>query len=206
VITHSPVTRPKVSSINLVSIFRCSSSLPNPVNPSHVGCNYRVDYNNRPSDSLPSCLLWLGPQTVSTVCLSSLYFCRLIDKPTRFPLLSFGVLLTLKSSRDPVNKEDLSKNLKFFNVTETSIQSIYSKLTMRVFDVCVNILKCMYSTRFSGGPTRLEKDPHLITSIGKTTTRGSDPGIRQRIQIDMIRTIRVDHTKFLQVDIKTHSF
>jgi hypothetical protein len=25
---------------------------------------------------------------------------------------------------------------------------------MRVFDVYVNILKCMYSTRFSGGPAR----------------------------------------------------
>jgi hypothetical protein len=35
---------------------------------------------------------------------------------------------------------------------------------------------------------------------------GSDPEIRQRIQIGMIRPIRVDHTKFLQVDIKTHSF
>jgi hypothetical protein len=42
-----------------------------------------------------------------------------------------------------VNKQDLIKNLKFFNVTEDIIQSIYSKLEMRVFDVCVNILKCM---------------------------------------------------------------
>ncbi len=47
-----------------------------------------------------------------------------------------------------VNKQDLSKNLKFFNVTEDIIQSIYSKLAMRVLDVHVNILKCMYSTRF----------------------------------------------------------
>jgi hypothetical protein len=55
-----------------------------------------------------------------------------------------------------VNKEDLrkSRNLKFLNVPEASIQSIYSKLTMRVFDVYANILKCMYSTRFSGGSTR----------------------------------------------------
>ncbi len=40
-----------------------------------------------------------------------------------------------------VNKQDLSKNLKFFNVSEASIQSIYSKLTLRVFDVYTNILK-----------------------------------------------------------------
>jgi hypothetical protein len=42
-----------------------------------------------------------------------------------------------------VDKQDLIKNLKFFNVTEVIIQTIYSKLEMRVFDVCVNILKCM---------------------------------------------------------------
>jgi hypothetical protein len=49
-----------------------------------------------------------------------------------------------------VNNQDLSKNLKFFNVPEIIIQSIYSKLTMRVFDVYANILKYMYSTRFNG--------------------------------------------------------
>ena len=58
-----------------------------------------------------------------------------------------------------MNNQDLSKNLKFFNVSEASIQSIYSKLSMRVFDVYANILKYMYSTRFSGGPTRLEASP-----------------------------------------------
>ena len=58
-----------------------------------------------------------------------------------------------------VNKQDLRKNLKFFNVPEASIQSIYSKLAMRVFDVYANILKCMCSTRFGGGPTRSEASP-----------------------------------------------
>jgi hypothetical protein len=53
----------------------------------------------------------------------------------------------------------LSKNLKFFNVSEDSIQSKYSKLAMRVFDVYTNILKCMYNTRFRGGPRRLEASP-----------------------------------------------
>ena len=51
-----------------------------------------------------------------------------------------------------VNKQDLSKNLKFFNVTEAS-------MAMRVFDVYANIFKCMYSTRFSGGSTRSEASP-----------------------------------------------
>jgi len=58
-----------------------------------------------------------------------------------------------------VNKQDLSRNLKYFKVPETSIQAIYSKLTMRVFDVYANILKCMYSTRFSGGPSKMEASP-----------------------------------------------
>jgi hypothetical protein len=40
-----------------------------------------------------------------------------------------------------------------------SIQSIYSKLEMRVFDVYANILQCMCSTRFSGGSTRSEASP-----------------------------------------------
>ena len=57
-----------------------------------------------------------------------------------------------------VNKKDFSKKMKFFNVPEASIQSVYSKLTMRVFDVYANILKCMYNTRFSGGSTKSE-DP-----------------------------------------------
>ena len=58
-----------------------------------------------------------------------------------------------------VNKQDLSKNLKFFSVSEASIHSIYSKVALRVFDVYANILKCMYITRFRGGPTRSEDSP-----------------------------------------------
>jgi hypothetical protein len=70
-----------------------------------------------------------------------------------------------------VDKQDLSKNLKFFRVPEASISSIYSKLAMRAFDVYANILKCMYSTRFSGGATRSEASsdaqptPSVVTSL-----------------------------------------
>jgi hypothetical protein len=73
-----------------------------------------------------------------------------------------------------VNKQDLSKNLKFFKVPEASINSIYSKLAMRVFDVYANTLKCMYSTRFSGGATRSEDSPNdqptpfVVTSLTHT--------------------------------------
>ena len=55
-----------------------------------------------------------------------------------------------------MDKQDFSKNLKFFRVPAASINSIYSKLAMRVFDVYANILKCMYSTRLSGDTTRSE--------------------------------------------------
>ena len=70
-----------------------------------------------------------------------------------------------------VDKRDFSKNLKFFRVPEASINSIYSKLAMRTFDVYANILKCMYSTRFSGGATRSEassdaqQTPCVVTSL-----------------------------------------
>ena len=47
--------------------------------------------------------------------------------------------------------------------------------------------------------------PLLITPSGKAAPWRPDPGIRQRIQIGTLRPIRVDHTKCLQVAIKTHS-
>jgi hypothetical protein len=71
----------------------------------------------------------------------------------------------------PVNKQDLSQNLKFFNVPEASIHSIYSKLVMRVFDVYANILKCMYSTRFSWGPARSEASPEAQPTPIPSTRR-----------------------------------
>jgi hypothetical protein len=52
-------------------------------------------------------------------------------------------------------------------------------------------------------PMALEHRP--VTSSGKVAT-GPDPRISHRIQIGMFRSIRVDHTNCLQVDIKTHSF
>jgi hypothetical protein len=61
-----------------------------------------------------------------------------------------------------VDKRDFGKNLRFFRVPEGSINSVYSKLAMRSFDVYANILKCMYSTRFNGGETRSEMSYRLL--------------------------------------------
>ena len=70
-----------------------------------------------------------------------------------------------------VDKRDFSKNMRFFRVPEASINSIYSKLAMRSFDVYANILKCMYITRLNGGATRSETSsdtqptPCVFTSL-----------------------------------------
>ena len=53
-----------------------------------------------------------------------------------------------------LNEQDLRKNLKFFRVPEASIETIGSKLAMKIFDEYANILRCMYSTRFNGDPSR----------------------------------------------------
>jgi hypothetical protein len=81
-----------------------------------------------------------------------------------------------------VDEQDFSKNLKFFRVPEASINSIYSKLAMRVFDVYVNILKCMHITRFRGGTTRSESSPNdqptpfVVTSLTHTINTLPKPG------------------------------
>jgi hypothetical protein len=53
-----------------------------------------------------------------------------------------------------LNEQDLRKNLKFFRVPEANIEAIGSKLSMKIFDEYANILRCMYSTRFNGDPSR----------------------------------------------------
>jgi hypothetical protein len=57
-----------------------------------------------------------------------------------------------------LNEEDLRKNLKFFQVPDTSIETIGSKLTMRIFDEYANILRCMYIRSLeSGHPDKFRK-------------------------------------------------
>ena len=61
-----------------------------------------------------------------------------------------------------LNEQDLRKNLKNFQVPEASIESIGSKLAMRIFDEYANILRCMHSIRFNGdssGTGSSHRDP-----------------------------------------------
>ncbi len=61
---------------------------------------------------------------------------------------------------------------------------------------------CTPSIGVSKVPMSLEHDP--VTSSDKSAP-GPDPRISHRIQIVMFRSIRVDHTNFLQLSIKAHS-
>ena len=51
-----------------------------------------------------------------------------------------------------VNEQDLLRNLEFLKVPHTGIETIRSKLAMKIFDECTNVLKDMYSVRFNGRP------------------------------------------------------
>jgi hypothetical protein len=48
------------------------------------------------------------------------------------------------------NEKDLHDSLSYFKVPQTGIDSIRSKLVLKIFDEYANILKGMYSTRFNG--------------------------------------------------------
>jgi hypothetical protein len=65
------------------------------------------------------------------------------------------------------NEQDLRKNLKLFQVPEANIESIGSKLIMRLFHEYTIILKYICSTRFNGDSTR--SDTHLEAQTTPST-------------------------------------
>jgi hypothetical protein len=78
-----------------------------------------------------------------------------------------------------LNEEDLTKNLKFFQVPEASIEAIGSKLAMRIFHEYAHILRCMYSTRFSGGSSGTgfsSEDPQLPKTSTPSLIRSLESG------------------------------
>ena len=85
-----------------------------------------------------------------------------------------------------LNEQDLRKSC-FSLVPEASIESIGSKLDMRIFDEYANILKYMYSIRFNGVSTRvgtsLETQPTPETdtpSLISTLKSGRPDKFRKR--------------------------
>ena len=61
------------------------------------------------------------------------------------------------------------KESQVLSRSRTSIESIVSKLVMRIFDEYTNILRCMYSTRFNGGPSGSGSSTEDLQSL-KTPT------------------------------------
>ena len=49
-----------------------------------------------------------------------------------------------------VNEEELKKNLEYFKVPKASIETIRTKLAMKIFDEYANVLKGTYSVRYNG--------------------------------------------------------
>ena len=49
-----------------------------------------------------------------------------------------------------LNEEEIKHNLEFFKFLNVSMESIRSKLDIKIFDEFANILKGMYSIRFNG--------------------------------------------------------
>ena len=58
-----------------------------------------------------------------------------------------------------LNEEELKKNLDYFKVPSTTLETIRSKLDMKIFDEYANILKGMYSIRYNG------RSEHGVTSV-----------------------------------------
>jgi hypothetical protein len=70
-----------------------------------------------------------------------------------------------------LNEEDLRENLKFFQVPESSIEAIGSKLDMWIFDEYVNILRCMYHRHWVLDLMEVPPGPDLLPK----THRPGDP-------------------------------
>jgi hypothetical protein len=69
-----------------------------------------------------------------------------------------------------LNEKDLHDNLPYFKVPQAGIDSIRSKLVLKIFDEYANILKGMYSTRFNGRSKNKGDHDQMDTAPG-----GSSP-------------------------------
>ena len=61
-----------------------------------------------------------------------------------------------------LNEEELKKNLEFFKAPNANMESIRSKLAMKICDEYANILKGMYSIYFTEDPTT---GTHQLTQL-----------------------------------------
>ena len=85
-----------------------------------------------------------------------------------------GWIVTQKSfiaGARSLNEKDLHDNLAYFKVPQAGIDSIRSKLALKMFDEYANILKGMYSTRFNGRPKE-----RVTTNTGDHDRMDTAPG------------------------------
>jgi hypothetical protein len=98
--------------------------------------------------------------------------CQLIAEriPKRWHLLTSTPALTSSTSYNnslitgarSLNEQDLSINLECFKDSQASIESIRSKLALKILDEYSNILKDMFSTRFNGPPSHVGQSWELL--------------------------------------------
>ncbi len=89
-----------------------------------------------------------------------------------------------------LNEKDLHDNLTYFKVPQSGIDSIRSKLALKIFDEYANILKGMYSTRFNGRPkgrVTMTKGDHDQMD---TVSGGSSPPLITSLQACQPNKIR----------------
>ncbi len=84
-----------------------------------------------------------------------------------------------------LNEKDLHDNLPYFKVPQEGIDSIRSKLALKIFDEYANILKGMYSTRFNGRPENKGGHDQM-----DTTPSGPSPPLITSLQVWQPNNIR----------------
>ena len=67
-----------------------------------------------------------------------------------------GKQVSFKAGARSLNEQDLRlhDNLHFFKVPDAGMESIRSKLVLKIYDEYVNVLRRMYSVRFNGSASR----------------------------------------------------
>jgi hypothetical protein len=65
-----------------------------------------------------------------------------------------------------LNEKNQHDDLAYFKIPPAGIESIRSKLALKIFDECANNLKGMYSTRFNGCPENKGDHDQMDTAQG----------------------------------------
>ncbi len=159
---------------------------------SRINVTYLIGYSTYRSSSSPldfDLSTISGPQFVSLLLwfvrhwdwerskfqISSLFFCHSIDETTDKSHNQHLIQYISYWWKDKVEilfwnivpEEEFKRNLEYFKVPNGNIESIRSKLAMKIFDEYENILKGVYSIRFTGRSDH--GDTPTLPGLGPTT-------------------------------------